>query len=205
MPKAELCQPRSRVAHRGKHRCRSPSRPPVHPADARPCHGQPIVPAVGAIAQYPMDGLRSAVCHFERVRSGGRSGRSTRIQARGRRPEAQVSRSPYSGPSAAATTSGMTHMPAFTSPAFRPDAPKPRSIASNNTTSAPPSARCSAVDTPVNPPPMTATSVFTDPSNAAVSGGGGAVTCHSPCEPAQRCMPGVNSSRSPILDRRRND
>ncbi len=48
----------------------------------------------------------------------------------------------------AGSASGMTQRPALTRPTLRPEPPKPISTPSSSTTSAPPSARCSAADSP---------------------------------------------------------
>src|SRR5947207_10534078 len=71
-------------------------------------------------------------------------------------------------------------MPALTRPTFRPAPPKPISTASSNATLAPASARWSAADRPVYPPPTTAVSTLIDPSRPAVSGAGGAVNSQRP-------------------------
>src|SRR5258708_6305649 len=73
-------------------------------------------------------------------------------------------------------------MPALTRPTLRPAPPKPISTASSATTFAPASARCSAVDRPVYPQPIIATSARASPLSGDVGGAGGAVISQRPCE-----------------------
>src|SRR3954452_20137415 len=67
----------------------------------------------------------------------------------------------------------------ITCPLLRPDAPQPGSIASTIATSTPASRKCSAVDSPVKPPPMTTTSACCVPINSGRSGPGGVTAAHS--------------------------
>ncbi len=55
-------------------------------------------------------------------------------------------------------------------PPFRPEAPLATLFASMSTTSAPASARCSAAERPVNPPPTTQTSARLDSKSGEYSG-----------------------------------
>jgi hypothetical protein len=72
----------------------------------------------------------------------------------------------------------------ITCPLLRPDAPQPGSMASTMATSTPASRKCSAVDKPVKPPPMTTTSAAAVPVSRGRSGPGGVTAAHS--EPGQR-------------------
>jgi hypothetical protein len=67
----------------------------------------------------------------------------------------------------------------ITCPLLRPEAPQPGSIASTMTTSTPASRKCSAVDKPVKPPPMTTTSASFVPVSSDRSGPGGVTAAHS--------------------------
>ena len=60
--------------------------------------------------------------------------------------------------------------PEWICPPFRPDAPLAMLFASTSTTSAPASARCSAAERPVKPPPTTQTSARREPSSGGYSG-----------------------------------
>src|SRR3954447_14533005 len=61
----------------------------------------------------------------------------------------------------------------ITWPLLRPEAPQPGSIASITATSTPASRKCSALDRPVKPAPITTTSASTAPATAGSFGAGG--------------------------------
>jgi hypothetical protein len=67
----------------------------------------------------------------------------------------------------------------ITWPLLRPDAPHPGSIASTIATSTPASRRCSAVESPVKPQPITMTSACCVPINSGKSGPGAVAAAHS--------------------------
>src|SRR5262249_11203629 len=72
----------------------------------------------------------------------------------------------------------------ITWPLLRPDAPQPGSMASTIATSMPASRRCSAVERPVNPAPITTTSACCVPVSSGSSGPGAVTAAHN--ESAQR-------------------
>ena len=67
----------------------------------------------------------------------------------------------------------------ITWPLLRPEAPQPGSTASTTATSTPAPRRCSAVDSPVKPAPMTMTSAAAVPISSGNSGPGGVTAAHS--------------------------
>src|SRR4029079_15877282 len=67
----------------------------------------------------------------------------------------------------------------ITWPLLRPEAPQPGSAASTIATSTPASRRCSAVERPVKPAPITITSVCCVPDNSDNSGPEGVTAAHS--------------------------
>src|SRR3990170_3189297 len=67
----------------------------------------------------------------------------------------------------------------ITCPLLRPEAPQPGSMASTMATSTPAPRRCSAVDRPVKPPPITMTSASAVPISSGNSGPGGVAAAHS--------------------------
>ena len=67
----------------------------------------------------------------------------------------------------------------MTCPLLRPDAPHPGSAASTTATSTPASRRCSAVESPVNPAPITTTSAVTGPCTSGREGLGGVTAAQS--------------------------
>src|SRR5207237_8507978 len=84
-----------------------------------------------------------------------------------------------SRPNVASGSWGCYLRPGITWPPLRPEPPKPGCFASRTTTRTPPSARCSAVDSPAYPPPITQTSALVESTSGGVDGGGGAVAAHS--------------------------
>src|SRR5690606_3693566 len=64
-------------------------------------------------------------------------------------------------------------------PVLSPVAPEPKSLASRRRTERFCRASVKAADNPVKPPPITANSTLSRPSNERVSGAGGAFTCHN--------------------------
>src|SRR5690349_13956701 len=67
----------------------------------------------------------------------------------------------------------------ITWPLLRPEAPHPGSIASTIATSTPASRKCSAVESPVKPAPITTTSAVCAPVNSGRSGLAGVTAAQS--------------------------
>jgi hypothetical protein len=67
----------------------------------------------------------------------------------------------------------------ITWPLLRLDAPQPGSAASTTATSTPASRKCSALERPVNPAPITTTSAAAAPISRDSSGPGGVTAVHS--------------------------
>src|SRR5216684_526299 len=84
-------------------------------------------------------------------------------------------RRPRSIPNVASMVSGSSFNPGLSWPPLLPDAPQPGRCASSTTASVPCSARCSAVESPANPPPMIATDTVLSASSGGVPAGGHAV------------------------------
>src|SRR5690606_34949745 len=76
----------------------------------------------------------------------------------------------------------------LTWPPLRPDAPHPGSCASSTQTDTPACAKCSAVDKPVNPPPITSTSQPQSSRNGGVAAATGAVAAQSDCAAGYESM-----------------
>ena len=127
----------------------------------------PASPPVRRVAASTACGVpdRAGRSANARRRSGPSASASTRCRAgRSVRTPDPVPRRPHrrcAGRAPVRSGAGSSSCPGFrygtTWPKARPDAPQPISFASSTATSMPASARCSAVESPVKPAPMTAT------------------------------------------------
>ncbi len=120
-------------------------------------------------------------------------------------PANATSRPPASGPQRERISAGSILSPGITCPPLRPEAPKPISHASIKETATPRSARCNAVESPLNPPPTTRTSAS---SGASTPGAGSSAVANQsersqrsaesviPASPFAQGMPAARSPRS---------
>ena len=142
-----------------------------------------------AVSSSARRALSVSAARTEPTRSAAQSMPCRAISSNTRSPEAPVRlsiRPPRSVPWRARSASGSSFRPGLTCPPLRPDAPQPGVCASSNRTVCPASARCSAADRPLNPPPITTVSHSTSSRSAGQSGAELAVAVHRLAESASR-------------------